>query len=111
MIMPLGFANAGRIAIADLQAGDATPLQIVDFGDALVGLTDLYDPGNGPSPDLTPVGIDGDRLLLIARSDWALGRGSPLPSEGEPVWRAWMADLSTGSVALVGYGNGRPKAE
>jgi hypothetical protein len=106
LILPLGLGEAGRIAILDLRAGDAAPLQTVDISEGLVGFTDLFDPGNGPAPTLHPLGIDGDKLLLIAQSDRHFASQDAFPGEPAPVWRAWLADLSNGQVTLVGYGDG-----
>ncbi len=108
LIMPLDIGAAGQIAILDLKASDAAPLQIVDIRDGLVGLTDLYDPGNGPSPTLRPLGIDGDQLLLMATSDRHFASQDAFPGQPAPVWRAWLVDLSSRQVALVGYGDGGP---
>ena len=111
LVMPLGLGAPGRLALLDLKVGDAAPVQIVELQDDLVGLTDLYDSGNGPAPDLVPLGIEGDRLLLLARDDWSLGPGWRSPGDPTPAWRAWLADLSSGTAALVGYGDGAPPPE
>lgn len=108
LIMPLGLDAAGRIAILDLKAGEAAPLQMVEFTDGLVGLNDLYDPGNGPAPTLQPLGIDGDQLLLMATSDRHFASQHAFPGQPAPVWRAWLVDLSSRQVTLVGYGDGGP---
>lgn len=108
LIMPLGLDAAGRIAILDLKAGEAAPLQMVEFTDGLVGLNDLYDPGNGPAPTLRPLGIDGDQLLLMATSDRHFASQDAFPGQPAPVWRAWLVDLSSAQAALVGYGDGGP---
>jgi hypothetical protein len=102
LIMPLGFGSPGRFAVLDLRAGDAAAMQVVTLQDALPGYSDLYDPGNGPEPALVPVGIEGDKLLLLSQGDWRFGQRAPVGETVGP-WRAYLADLSSLSVDLVGY--------
>ena len=104
LIMPLGLGEPGRIAVIELEGAETGPLKVLQVDDPLPGYADLYDPGNGPAPDLLPVGIDGDRILLIARSDLQIGRRSAAVG-ADITWRAYLIDLSDRSVNLVGYGD------
>lgn len=106
LIMPLDQLDFGKIALLDLTAGEVAPMQIVDLRDGLVGLSDLYEPGNSPEPPLVPLGIADDRLLLMASTDRQFFVREDLMVDAGPVWRAWLADLSSGRVTLVGYGDG-----
>ena len=58
------------------------------------GLTNTYDPGNGPSPRMVPIMIDGDLLLVRAESRI----GSPRTSKSRWVY---LVDLQSGKVRLV----------
>lgn len=98
--------EAGPIALVDLGDVATSPLRMVELRDELAGLTDLYDVGNRPPPPLLVIGVDGDHLLLMAVEDGALVQPGRSADETDPPWRAWLADLSTGRVQLVGYGNG-----
>ena len=105
LIMPLGFGAPGRIAVIDLRDGDSAPIQIVTLDRQMPGYADLYDPGNGREPALVPVGIDGDRLLLIAHGSDRDFRAQIGDGDAQP-WRAYLLDLSTAKVDLVGYAGG-----
>ena len=105
LIMPLGFGAPGRIAVIDLHDGDSAPIQIVTLDRQMPGYADLYDPGNGREPALVPVGIDGDRLLLIAHGSDRDFRAQIGDGDAQP-WRAYLLDLSTAKVDLVGYAGG-----
>jgi hypothetical protein len=105
LIMPLGLGAPGRIAVIDLRDGDSAAIQIVTLDRQMPGYADLYDPGNGPAPALVPVGIDGDRLLLIAQGSGRGFRAQIGGGDAQP-WRAYLVDLSTATVDLVGYAGG-----
>lgn len=65
----------------------------------MIGLADLYDPGNGPVPTLDVIGIADDQLLLRAapRHYFMRNEDDVMPS------RTWLFDMGTGDVSLVGY--------
>ena len=65
--------------------------------DALSGVTDIYDRGNGPGPDLRPMAIDGNKVLAIATPP------EHFRGRGDVKWRAYQIDVTNGNVALVGY--------
>lgn len=58
------------------------------------GLIDTYDPGNGPSPRIVPVMIDGD-LLLVRADPWPNSRRN-----SKSRW-TYLVDLQSGTVRLV----------
>jgi hypothetical protein len=58
------------------------------------GLISTYDPGNGPSPRMVPIMIDGDLLLL--RLESRRGSSRNLGSQ----W-VYLVDLQSGKVRLV----------
>jgi len=105
LIMPLGFGAPGRIAVLDLHEGDAGPIQILTLDRPMPGYSDLYDPGNGPEPTLVPVGIEGNRLLLVTGGQFP-GRGTRADQGDAEPWRAYLVDLGDGTVDLVGYSGG-----
>lgn len=97
------YQKQGLLLAHDLSAPDAAPLvQLADLAD-LPGLADLYDPDNGPVAVLVPVGIEGNRVLLD--STGPMFPRLP-PVSGEPPWRAYLVDLTTGQADLVGYEGG-----
>jgi hypothetical protein len=104
LIMPLGLGAPGRIAVVDLETDPTGPIRVLELDRPLPGYSDLYDPGNGPAPDLIPVGIEGDMLLLITRGDHRLGQ-RPVTDGSAVSWRAYLVDLSEMTVHLVGYGD------
>lgn len=104
LLLPMvRFAKPGALVGHDLSGPDTAPLAVIaEFAD-LPGLTDLYDPGNGPGPALVPAGLEGDLLLLISTGPM-LSR--PDPAFGPKRWRAYVVDLTTGAVDFVGYEGG-----
>ena len=84
-------------------ADPTAPLTLVADLSSLPGLTYLYDPGNGPEAVLVPLGIDGDKVLLVSTGPAFPRTGADL---GPQRWRAYQVDLSTGSAELVGYERG-----
>ncbi|WP_411891113.1 hypothetical protein [Yoonia sp. SDW83-1] len=72
-------------------------------GAALIGLTDIYDRANERPPALRPIGIAGDMVLLRASPDAFRFRGP-----GDPPYRIWLVDLTTGTGQLVGYSAAQP---
>lgn len=103
LIMPLARGGSVRVAIVELKGGASAPVRILGFQQAFAGLNDLFEPGNGPMPPLFPVGVDGEQLLLVGNGNAFLAGRRPGPGDASPVWRAWLVDLSTGTVTLVGY--------
>jgi len=99
LIMPMDLAQRTGLAILYLDDGDDALVDSVDM-DELIGLNDIYDPANELPPTLVAVGIDGDMLLLIATKDQALVRLDPSVAKH---WRAYLVDVTTGEVDLVGY--------
>lgn len=74
-----------------------TPLPMAAFP----GLMDIGDPGNGPSPALIPVAVDGTTLLVQT----ALEPGMPRRQSGSlanPI-RLYTVDMDSGDVQLVAY--------
>ena len=59
------------------------------------GLIETYDPGNGPRPTLVPIMIDGDLLLVRAKTRY--GRARQLLSS-QPFY---LVNLQSGEVRLV----------
>jgi hypothetical protein len=97
------YADPVALASHSLAGPDDAPLTMVADLSSLPGLTDLYDPGNGPEPVLVPAGIDGD-LLLLTSTGTMLTRLEP---DGEARhWRAYLVNLTTGAVEFVGYEGG-----
>ncbi|MGL4319927.1 MAG: hypothetical protein ACRCS3_03620 [Paracoccaceae bacterium] len=81
-----------------------TPFNLRDFP----GLTDLYDPGNGPSPGLTPLAI-ADNQLLVVTGGGMFHRGARAGRPQMP-YRAYMIDMTSGAVSLVGFDGSEPDA-
>lgn len=96
LVLGLGRHNMG-VAIFDLGTGRFRdlPLEHTSFP----GLSHLYDVGNGPRPNLAPVAIEGNALLLRATGDmhWRHDAKADISS------RLYLVDLETAAVALVGY--------
>ena len=65
--------------------------------EALSGVTDICDSGNGSGPDLRPMAIDGNKVLAIATPP------EHFRGRGDVKWRAYQIDVTNGNVALVGY--------
>lgn len=104
LILTVGrFGASGLVVGHDLSGPDTAPLTVIaDLAD-LPGLTDLYDPDNGPAADLVPTGIEGDLLLITStgsRFTW------PRSNLGDAPWRAYLVDLTTGIADFVGYEGG-----
>jgi hypothetical protein len=103
LILTVGFTGPGRLVAHDLAGPDDAPLVTLADLANLPGLTDLYDPGNGPEATLVPVGIEGDRVLVTSTGDFLSMR---LRETEEAAWRAYLIDLSSGQVDFVGYEGG-----
>lgn len=100
LILGAGFGGSG-IMIYDLKKGEftRTRFQVTD----LTGYADLYDPGNGPSAELTPVAMSGHLLLMRATTNQQFP-DNPLKS------RTYLIDLNNGNATLVAYDNGEANA-
>lgn len=98
MLMPGGFPNFKGVWIEDLVGGTTfVPIS----AEALVGLTDFYDRGNGPAPYVRALAVQGNTLLVVAD-----GRGTfQREVSGTAAFRIWQIDLADGSVQLVSYRN------
>jgi hypothetical protein len=101
LLVPMQF-HGGRsgVKILRLNLKGAVVMQFDLPFEAFPGLTDIYDPGNGPAPQLRVLGIDGGKAIL--RSVTRFGR--EMPGKIEP-WRNYIFDLQSGEAALVAYGN------
>lgn len=94
LILGVGLMGTG-LAVFDRKRGlTQVPLK----QSSLPGLTDLYDPGNGPATPLLPIAVSGDMVLATAD-----GRRFPFDDEGQGSYRTYLVDLRTGEAALVAY--------
>jgi hypothetical protein len=83
-----------------------TPLDMTAFA----GLTDIYDPGNGPSPGLQPIATADNQLLVVTGG--GIGRRPRNTADLSTPYRAYLIDLTTGAASLVSYnGSAEPEPE
>lgn len=104
LLLPMqSLGGRGGVSILRLNLEGAVVMQFDLPLAAFPGLTDIYDLGNGPAPQLRVLGVEGGKALL--RSVIRFGR--VMPDKTEP-WRSYIFDLQSGEVALVAYGNEEP---
>lgn len=90
--------RGGRFVNILRMATDGTVLMAYEFRpDDFPGLTDIYDPGNGPAPQIRVLGAAEGKVLLQTEPPH---RGI----RGNTGWRAWVLDIAGGTITLVGYG-------
>ena len=99
LVLGLGLFNAGLV-IYDLKSARFSEVPIDT--DTLPGLTDLFDPGNGPSAELIPVALSGDQVIVRAMERHAAHRFL----DGRPPSRTYLINLVTGTATLVAYDDG-----
>lgn len=96
-----GMASHGQgdpqILLVDPETGY---LDTISFDtESFIGLTDLYDPGNGPAPDIVPLAVDGNLLVVAARG----GQSGPWGRGDQAGSRTWLVDLDSKEVHLLAY--------
>jgi hypothetical protein len=81
------------------RAGEKTKIALNP--DLFAGYTDMYDPGNGSEPNLIPLAVSEDKLLLVV-----VGDQRDLPRQRgqlQPHYRAYVVSMASGAVGLAGY--------
>ncbi len=96
LIVVGSFTRTYGIQFYDLASGEVTQIDL-DLN-SFEGLPELTDIGNSGLPDLIPVAIDAEQLLV-----WSNGERSHFPENAPSAWRSYAVDLVTGKVDLVGF--------
>lgn len=90
---------AGQVFIGRLSPNGAYSIVREIAPDALVGMSDLYDPGNGPAPNMYVLGA-ADNILVLATDGRDIFTGADAPG---PLKRIYEIDLTTGKSRLTFY--------
>ncbi|MBF9032951.1 hypothetical protein HKCCE2091_01760 [Rhodobacterales bacterium HKCCE2091] len=97
LIVLTGASGGGRVDVLVLDPETGREIHRVSIdGEDFAGRNDLYDIGNGRPPSVMPLAIDREALLVTTGTAW--------PLEGDAS-RAYVLDIGSGEVALVGWSN------
>ncbi len=77
------------------------PFSIPISSEQFIGLTDLYEPGNGPLPKLSPKLISGDKVVIEALHSHF--DHPELDDAFRNIRRSYLIDMRTSEIGLLGF--------